>query len=77
MLIVVAGPAANFLLAIVLYWGLFWYGTEEFKPLLGLRRPSSAAAAAGLEDGELVLKVGWRESPDLAGDALAPAAAGR
>jgi regulator of sigma E protease len=49
-------PAANFLLAIVLYWGLFWHGTEEFKPLLSAVA-ASAAAAAGLEDGELVLKV--------------------
>jgi regulator of sigma E protease len=57
MLIVVAGPAANFLLAIVLYWGLFWHGTEEFKPLLSAPVAASAAAAAGLEDGELVLKV--------------------
>jgi regulator of sigma E protease len=57
MVIVVAGPAANFLLAIVLYWGLFWNGTEEFKPLLGAPAVESAAASAGLEDGELVLKV--------------------
>jgi len=55
MVIVVAGPAANFLLAIVLYWGLFWNGTEEFKPLLGAPAVESAAASAGLEDGELVL----------------------
>jgi regulator of sigma E protease len=57
ILIVAAGPAANFLLAIVLYWGLFWHGTEEFKPLLSAPVAASAAAAAGLEDGELVLKV--------------------
>lgn len=57
ILVVAAGPAANFLLAIVLYWGLFWHGTEEFKPLLGAPVAASAAAAAGLEDGELVLKV--------------------
>jgi regulator of sigma E protease len=57
ILIVAAGPAANFLLAIVLYWGLFWHGTEEFKPRLSTPVAASAAAAAGLEDGELVLKV--------------------
>jgi len=57
MVIVAAGPLANFLLAIVLYWGLFWHGTEEFKPLLGAPVAASAAATAGLENGELVLKV--------------------
>jgi len=57
MVIVAAGPAANFLLAIVLYWALFWHGTQEFKPLLGTPVAASAAAAAGFEDGELVLRV--------------------
>jgi regulator of sigma E protease len=55
MLIVAAGPLANFLLAIVLHWGLFWYGTEEFRPIVGAPAISTPAAAAGLEDGELVL----------------------
>ncbi|MBK7956057.1 MAG: RIP metalloprotease RseP [Candidatus Accumulibacter sp.] len=67
MVIVAAGPAANFLLAIVLYWGLFWHGTEEFRPILGAPVIASPAAAAGFEDGELVLQVGgekvqtWQE----------------
>ncbi len=67
MAIVAAGPAANFMLALVLYWGLFWHGTEEFRPLLGAPAAMSAAAAAGVESGELVLKVGsdrvqtWQE----------------
>jgi regulator of sigma E protease len=58
MAIVVAGPLANFLLAIVVYWGLFWYGTEEPKPLLGTPVAASPAAAAGIENGERVIKVG-------------------
>ncbi|WP_313953978.1 RIP metalloprotease RseP [Accumulibacter sp.] len=57
MAIVAAGPMANFLLAILLYWVLFWHGTEEFKPLLGAPVVASPAAAAGVESGELVLKV--------------------
>ncbi|MBL8394906.1 MAG: RIP metalloprotease RseP [Candidatus Accumulibacter sp.] len=67
MVIVAAGPAANFLLAIVLYWGLFWYGSAEFKPILGAPVVASPAAMAGIEDGELVLQVGgekvltWQE----------------
>ena len=57
MAIVAAGPLANFLLAIFLYWGIFWHGTEELKPVLGPPVAASAAAAAGIENGERVLKV--------------------
>lgn len=57
MAIVAAGPLANFLLAIFLYWGIFWHGTEELKPVLGAPLAASAAAAAGIENGERVLKV--------------------
>lgn len=58
MAIVAAGPLANLLLATVIYWGLFWHGMEELKPLLGTPVASSPAAAAGIESGEQVLKVG-------------------
>ncbi len=67
MAIVVAGPAANLLLAVVVYWGLFWHGTDEPKPILGVPVAASAASMAGIEDGERVLKVGgefvqtWQE----------------
>lgn len=55
--IVAAGPVANFLLAMVLYWALFVQGTEELRPLLGTPAPQSVAAAAGFADGELVRSV--------------------
>ena len=57
MAIVAAGPLANLVLAVVVYWGLFWHGTEELKPVLGTPVLSSPAAAAGFENGERVLKV--------------------
>ncbi|MBL8415661.1 MAG: RIP metalloprotease RseP [Propionivibrio sp.] len=58
MAIVAAGPAANLLLAIVVYWGLFWHGIEELKPILGTPVAASPAAASGMQSGERVLKVG-------------------
>lgn len=61
MVIVAAGPVANFLLAILLYWGLFWHGTEEFRPVLGAPAIASPAAAAGVEEGELVRQVAGEE----------------
>ncbi|MGH6692300.1 MAG: site-2 protease family protein, partial [Gammaproteobacteria bacterium] len=33
--IVIAGPAANFALAIALYWALFVYGVPGLKPVIG------------------------------------------
>jgi regulator of sigma E protease len=57
MAIVAAGPLANFLLAVLLYWALFWHGTEEFKPVLATPTAASPAAAAGFENGETVQKV--------------------
>jgi regulator of sigma E protease len=55
--IVAAGPLANFLLAIVLYWGLFIGGTQELKPRLAVAEGASIAAQAGVHEGDLVLEV--------------------
>lgn len=65
--IVVAGPVANLLLAVCLYWGLFCFGMEELKPLVGTPPVATAAAEAGFVNGEMVLRVGsepvrtWQE----------------
>jgi regulator of sigma E protease len=55
--IVVAGPAANFLLAIVLYGVLGMAGLQEPAPVLGTPPAGSAAAAAGIMDGDRVVAV--------------------
>ena len=55
--IVAAGPLANFLLAIVLYWGLFTTGSEELKARVTLVPGTSIAMAAGVQDGDLVTAV--------------------
>ncbi|PKO87082.1 MAG: RIP metalloprotease RseP [Betaproteobacteria bacterium HGW-Betaproteobacteria-12] len=56
-LIVAAGPAANFLLAIVLYWGIFMYGSNELLPILGAPQAGSPAAMAAIANGEQVRSV--------------------
>jgi len=53
-LIVAAGPLANFLLAILLYWGIFMNGTQEMLPILGKPPEGSPAAMAGIRNGEQV-----------------------
>jgi regulator of sigma E protease len=55
--IVSAGPAANLLLAIFLYWVLFMHGVMGMKPLLGEIPSGSPAAQAGIESGQLIQKV--------------------
>ena len=56
-LIVAAGPAANFALAIVLYWAIFMYGSNEMRPILGTPPAASPAAIAGIVNGEEVRSV--------------------
>lgn len=57
MLIVVAGPLANLLLAIILYWALFMHGVPGLKPVLGEIPPQTPAAAAQLQQQETIIKV--------------------
>ncbi|MBC7756363.1 MAG: RIP metalloprotease RseP [Bdellovibrio sp.] len=57
MLIVSAGPAANLLLAIALYWLLFMQGVAGVKPIIGEIEPNSAANIASLRSGELVKSI--------------------
>jgi regulator of sigma E protease len=55
--IVAAGPAANFLLAILLYWFLFMNGVTELKPRLGPPPAGTPAAIAGVGEGVTVRAV--------------------
>jgi len=61
MLIVAAGPAANFLLAILLFTGLFFSGTTEPVPRIALTSETGVAAAAGFKTGDIIRSVDGRE----------------
>jgi len=56
--IVLAGPVANFLLAIAVYWLLFVHGVPGLKPILGTPPAGSPAAQAQVAAGETILRVG-------------------
>lgn len=56
--IVLAGPVANFLLAIVLYWVLFMHGVPGIKPVVGPVPEKSAAALAGFKAGDTITRIG-------------------
>ena len=55
--IVAAGPIANFVLAIVLYWALFLHGMPALKPMIGEPPPGTPAANAGLVAGDEIRRV--------------------
>jgi len=55
--IVAAGPLANFLLAILLFWALFMSGVPTLKPVLGEPPSGTPAAMAGIETGTQVTAV--------------------
>ncbi|EJL07854.1 sigma E protease regulator RseP [Pseudomonas chlororaphis] len=63
--IVAAGPVANFLLALVFFWGLAMLGTEQVRPVIGSVEAGSIAAKAGLSSGQEIVAidgestVGW------------------
>ena len=66
--IVLAGPLANLLLAIVLYWGLFMLGVTGMRPIIGVVADNSLAAQASLKSGEIIQKIAgkpvstWQEA---------------
>jgi len=55
--IVAAGPIANFLLAILIYWSLFMYGMPGQRPLLDTPPTATAAARAGIAHWDEIEKI--------------------
>lgn len=61
MLIVVAGPMANFFLAALIYWALFMHGMPGVRPVLDAAPAASPAAVAGLQKGDTIERVAGRD----------------
>ncbi|MDD5175651.1 MAG: RIP metalloprotease RseP [Sterolibacterium sp.] len=57
ILVVAAGPFANLLLAILLYWLVFMQGIEELRPVLATPPAATAAARAEVQNGETVRSI--------------------
>ena len=55
--IVIAGPVANFLLAIVFFWALAMLGSQQVRPVIGAVEPASIAQKAGLTAGQEIVEV--------------------
>ncbi|MDH4259997.1 MAG: RIP metalloprotease RseP [Gammaproteobacteria bacterium] len=63
ILVLLAGPAANFLFAIAAYWVLFMYGIPGLKPVVGEVASGSYAAAADLRPDDELIRVAGRATP--------------
>lgn len=55
--VVAAGPAFNFLFAILAYWLIFMLGVPGLKPVLGAPPPDTPAARAGILQGDVLQAV--------------------
>jgi len=65
ILVMLAGPAANILFAIVVLWFVFANtGQDLRKPIVGDVRLNSPAAIAGLRSGDEFLSIGAEATPD-------------
>ena len=60
ILVLLAGPLANFLFAVLAYWVLFVAGVPALKPVLGDVAADTPAARAGLQPGDEIVGVGAR-----------------
>jgi regulator of sigma E protease len=63
-LVVLAGPAANFILAILIFAAFFAvFGMPSTSNRVVQVEAGSAAAAAGIQPGDRILRIGGRETP--------------
>ncbi len=61
--VVVAGPAFNFLFAIIAFWGVLTLGETGIRPLIGTVAPGSAAARAQFSPGDEILSINGQTTP--------------
>jgi len=66
-LIVLAGPVANFILAVFLFAGVYMVSGKAFIPAeIGAVNDGSAAASAGLEEGDIIRSINGSNITDFA-----------
>lgn len=60
--IAVAGPVANFIFAILVFWALFSMGTTQLVPMVADTREGSISALAGMRSGDEILAIEGKET---------------
>ena len=58
--VVIAGPGANFILAIFFYWLVFGIGVPGVEPVIGYIEPGSSAEVVGLQRGDRIARINGR-----------------
>ena len=62
LVVIVAGPLFNLLLAWMLYWGLFWmHGQEFLVPEVGIVSENSSGMQAGFKPGDTITAIDGRD----------------
>ena len=61
LLIVLAGPFANMILAVLIFWAFFLSGEKTLEPIIGSPNPGSVAMERGFEDGMRINTIGKTE----------------
>ena len=61
LLIVLAGPFANMILAVLIFWAFFLSGEKTLEPIIGSPNPDSVAMERGFEDGMRINRIGKAE----------------
>jgi regulator of sigma E protease len=64
-LIVLAGPMANFLLAILIFAAFFAFVGTPRTNIIGAIQPGSAAATAGIQPGDRIISIAGRATPSF------------
>jgi len=62
ILVVLAGPLSNFILAFFLYWLIFLIGFNSIIPVIGKVRPDSIANFAGLTPNEEIVSINHQQT---------------
>jgi regulator of sigma E protease len=61
--VLLAGPAFNFLFAILAYWLMFVTGVQALKPFIAAVAPSSVAERAQIRPGDEITAIGGQATP--------------
>jgi regulator of sigma E protease len=63
--VLLAGPAANFIFAILLLTGMIWTtGVTQTRPVMGAVSPASLLGRSGLRDGDEIVAINGKATPD-------------
>lgn len=63
--IVAAGPLANFILAVVVFWGMYVIGVEGIAPIVDNVKPNTLAAQTSLTAGHEIVAIDDKPTPTV------------